>query len=158
METCTLCDPDFHYYETQDTALDIRYITHDHTSRFIQCLVKHGCQSALDDNLEVVQELSPTIQLPETTHGNSNPSTPSLGPPTPQSIEVGGNLPTIYEENEDRDADELLVENFYAELMSDDPLEQDHQGELHGNMHPVRSRLPLLRDSRHSFGHPIYYP
>ena len=31
-------------------------------------------------------------------------------------------MPTIHEDDEERDADELIVENFYAELMSSDPM------------------------------------
>jgi hypothetical protein len=58
-EMCTLiyyyseADPNFHFYETKDTALDLQSITQSNSSRFIQCLVKSGCQSALDDNVEL---------------------------------------------------------------------------------------------------------
>ena len=97
---------------------------------------ENGCQQAIDDNAEVVQTLLPAVQPP--TNPEESTRTPSLGPPTPQSIEVGGDLPTIHEDNEESDDNQLIVENFYAELMSDIPLQPDPLfEELHGDMHPL---------------------
>ena len=123
-------DPDFHYYETKDTALDIRYITQSSKSRIIQCLVKNGCQSVIDDNAEVARELSHGVQPSNSAPDARGHSTPpaqvqSAGPPTPQQIEVGGELPTIQEGDDEGNADELIVESYYAELMSDVPLQPD---------------------------------
>ncbi len=75
------------------------------------CLTKHGCRSVLDDNIEVAQELMPAIQ-PLTSPAGQAATPPSLGPPTPQSLDVGGDLPTIHEEDEERHAGELITESF----------------------------------------------
>ena len=121
---------DFHYYETEDTALDIRYITQSNKSRIIQCLVKHGCQSVIDDNAEVARELSQEVQPSNNAtdvRGNATPpaQVQSAGPPTPQNIEVGGALPPIQQGDDEENTDEFIVESFYAELMSDSPLQRD---------------------------------
>ncbi len=87
--------------------------------------------------MEVAQELMPAIQPPTSPAGQAV-TPPSVGPPTPQSLDVGGDLPTIHEENEERDADELIIESFYAELMSDQPLEADSRFEVErGNAPPI---------------------
>ncbi len=39
-------------------------------------------------------------------------------------------MPTIHEEDEERDADELIIDSLYAELMSDKPLETDPRFEV----------------------------
>ena len=45
------CDatPDFHMYESADTALNILAITHSNKSRMIQCLTKVGSDGVFDD-------------------------------------------------------------------------------------------------------------
>ena len=91
-------DPDFHYYDTKDTALDTNYITHSGKSRIIQCLVKMHDQPPIDP-------------------AGLTTTSPSAGPST--SSNIGGDLPTIPEETGELDADELIIESFYAELMSD---------------------------------------
>ena len=76
----------------------------------------------------------------EELRGNTDPdtgergNTPPLGPPTPQSIDVGGDLTPIPEDAED----ELTIETFYAELMSDCPLQPDQAyEETFGNIQPL---------------------
>ena len=46
-------------------------------------------------------------------------------PPTPQPIDVEGELHTIAEEDEMENADELVIETFYAKLTSDYRLQRD---------------------------------
>ena len=53
-------NPDFHYYETNDTALDLNHIAGSNKSRIIQCLVQHGSINILRANAEIVDELSQT--------------------------------------------------------------------------------------------------
>jgi len=132
------CDnaPDFHYYETEDTALDIQYITQNNSSRFIQCLVKTGCQLALDENVEVTQQLMPTRPTAEVERRDAPPQQDE-GPPTPVNLE--GNLPTIYEDDEERELDSMVLETFYAELTDSDLLEEISNCEdEHRNVHPVQ--------------------
>jgi hypothetical protein len=70
-------------------------------------------------------------------NAQSDTRTPSDGPPTPQSYNVGGELSAI-EEDDDEEENELVVESFYAELMSEVPLDVDlrFQDDA-GNEHPV---------------------
>ena len=116
-------------YETQDTAREIRDITNSDKARFLQCLVKHGSQWTIDDDNVQGRDKSHEDK-PSDVRGDANSvpdvrgpanSVPTPGPPTPVSIDVGGDLPTIAEDdneddNED-DADELALETFFAELM-----------------------------------------
>ena len=110
-------DPDFHYYESEDTALNIRDITGNPKARIIQCLVRDGCQSAMDDNADIAQEMMQETLPPHVQQGRSSSSSEHSGPPTPVNIDIGGNLPTIHETSE-TDSVDLIMESFYAELMN----------------------------------------
>ena len=130
-ERCTLVyymndgNPNLHYYETKDTALDIKYITQCDNARIIQCLMKSGCHSILDENAQIIQELAPTPATPQEMHGNAHPEPRSAGPPTPQSFDIGGELQPIDEGDDEEAADELITEAFWAELENNEPLQPD---------------------------------
>ena len=64
-------DPGFHFYETEDTALDLGQITHSEKSRFIQFLVKRGCQSTTDGDSAFGQEQPNDNDSPD-VRGNAN--------------------------------------------------------------------------------------
>jgi hypothetical protein len=88
--------------------------------------------------MEIAQELMPNNQ-PSRDPAGSSTTPPSAGPPTP--LNIGGDLPTIPEETEELDADELIIESFYAELMSDQPIadvtdEVSRYEEMRGNVPP----------------------
>lgn len=95
----------------------------------------HGekeCQHHLEDIKDVTQELMP---MPTATDAQTPIQTTE--PPTPHDIDIGGELPTI-DEGDEHDADDLILESFYAELMSDEPLrEEDDDAGVPGNMNPV---------------------
>ena len=114
---------DFQYYETRDITLDIPHVTCSNKARVIQCLVKTGCQSEIDTNTEMVRELMPT-STPNTL-GNLTGGSGNV--PPNQVPEETGDLPTIEEETEEED--ENLIDSFYAELLSDEPLAQDPEYE-----------------------------
>ncbi len=91
--------------------------------------------------MEIAQELMPNNQ-PSRDPAGQPTTPPTAGPPTPQSLNVGGDLSTIQEENEEQDADELIIESFYAELMSDQPIPDVADGdtryeEMRGNAPPL---------------------
>ena len=128
-------NPDFRCYETKDTALNIQHITQSSSSRIIQCLTKRGCPRTIDDNIDVdTPEVTPQPD-DDQWQGNSPamPTSDDHGPPTPQSIDIGGDLPTIHEENDGAQAEELIVESWYAELVSTEPL-TDTKEEMRGNV------------------------
>ena len=123
-------NPDFRFYETQDTALDIRHVTNSDKNRFMQCLVKNGCKNAIDppghqkSGYRKQQERSIARQIdPVGERGNVIPTTVSQEPPTPNPIDVGDDLPTIEEDDGEISTDELMIEAFCAELTSNDPLQ-----------------------------------
>ena len=146
-DKCTLIyytsdiDPNFHYYESNDTAIDFKTITHSQSIRFMQCLIKSGCPHTIEDNSSISRELSSSSTPPDDHRGNEDdadaPSTDEpLEPLTPVDIDVEGDLPTIHEDNEEHDTDEFILENFYAELMSDKVLLQETDEQVsHGNVH-----------------------
>jgi len=109
-------DPDFHFHETKDTALNIQHIAQSNKARIIQCLVKPGCPYNIDDTTDLNQELMPNPR------GSANDNTGDVpeavrtpqDPPTPIVV---GDLPTIDEDDEERDDDSLMIECFYTELM-----------------------------------------
>ena len=129
-------NPVFYCYETKDTALNIQHVTQCSHARIVQCLVKRGCPRTIDDNIELGIPEAPIPDYEE-RQGNS-PASPEImtpGPPTPRSLDIGGDLPTIHEEDDGAQADELIVESWYAELTSDTPLEPTKEEE-HGNVPP----------------------
>jgi len=134
-------DPKFKYYETSDVALDIRDVTGSNNTRFLQCLIREHCPCTVDEPTEVGNDF-PTTQQPgasEELHGDVHPQQPS-DPPTP--LEIGGELPTIQEDDAEQDDDALTIEAFYAELMSEVPMEQDTTyEELYANVYymPVQT-------------------
>ena len=52
-------NPDFHYYETNDTGLDLSTITQCGHARIIHCLTRQGCAHVFDDVSELARELTP---------------------------------------------------------------------------------------------------
>ena len=64
-DACTLVhytnddNPDFHYYESQDRALNIQQITHNNKARMIQCLTRKAYPDKFTDNTDISQELLP---------------------------------------------------------------------------------------------------
>ena len=118
-------DPSFHFYETKDIGLDILSITNSPKAKIIQCLIRDGCNNSLEDDTQVLQELSPMPMHEEEPQETSSPD----DPPTPRDINVGGDLPTIHEENEETDMDDYHMESWYAELQlrrpdTDEPLSE----------------------------------
>jgi hypothetical protein len=133
-------NPDFHFYETEDTAINIANVTQSHKSRIIQCLMKRGCHSIIEDSPELAQELMPSAAPPQSQGNDAVTPAQQPEPPTLPEDDHGGRLPTIYEEDETTSshADELIVESFYAELMSDSPLQDDPTiSQLFGNGIPM---------------------
>ena len=117
-------DPEFYYYETADTALDLQDITCSNKSRILQFLIKKGCQLCIDDYTDtdiarVLSPFPPTVEVSEEDNSTANPPTPA----------EDGRLPTIQEDNEETSLDDLIMETFYAELVSTEPLEPDHSVE-----------------------------
>ena len=49
-------NPDFHYYETTDTALNIPQIIHANNSRVIQCLTRAGSEYDFGDMTDIARE------------------------------------------------------------------------------------------------------
>ena len=132
-------DPVFYCYETKDTALNIHHITQSSAARIIQCLVQRGCSRTLDENVEVEVPEAPPPPEHRERQGNT-PASPDImtpGPPTPLPSDVGGDLSTIHEEDEGVQADELIVESWYAELMSDEQLEPMDQEHGNAPLYPV---------------------
>ena len=133
-------DPYFHFYESKDTALDIQFITQSPKARIIQCLCGPG-SNITNDSPEITHELMQSSRQPsdpgstQEMRGNANPD----NPPTPQTIDVGGELPTIAEDSEEDD--DLTLQVFYAELTSDTPLES---GPIYEEPDPFRRPITMM--------------
>jgi len=119
--------PYFHFYETSDTAIEIQNITQSKVARFVLCLIKQGCQSSIDFNTEISQELAPEHTAPETEQEEPIASQDEDLPTMPT---VGGALDSIPEEDAEGAQDEMMLETFYAELTASDLLQDSDDVEI----------------------------
>ena len=110
-------EPTFHYYETKDTALDIRTITQSTKSRTIQCMTRKGVQGTFDEGEEIAKSLMP--QHPESS------STPDDDSSSEPELDTGGPLATIHEDEEEHETVDYILELFYAELIDPRNIEED---------------------------------
>ena len=65
-----------------------------------------------------------TQDEPQDVLGDEHSSTPPT-PPQPEQHDISGRLPTIYEDEAEHDVDTLMAEDFYDELMRNQPLCED---------------------------------
>ena len=135
-------DPDFRYYETDDTALDVLKITQNPNARMIQLLCQDNASTTVEEISDITRELLPS---PDDRRSNGDDNIPdeeppdeSQGPPTP--IDMGGELPTIHEDDHEATIDELITETFYAELLEQRELQEDLE---FYTMYPDRTPMPI---------------
>jgi hypothetical protein len=121
-------DPEFHYYETKDTALNVYDITGSTKSRIMQCLTGTVHQRKLHHSDEIAEALMPTgrSSQEQMSHGNvnSDPEPMSHGNVNSDNMmqpdaSIGSELPSIPEgDNEDA----FVLQQFYDELESEEAL------------------------------------
>ena len=119
----------------------------------MQCLVKDGSQLVIHNDSALGQDQPNDDDTPD-VRGNMN-SVNTPGPPTPIRLHGDGGMSTIAEGDEEDDEDDddgLVVETFYAELISECKLrleyettmmtrEQDgREEEIQVPMHPIQMR------------------
>ena len=127
-------DPKFTYYETEDTAIDISYVTGEPKARMMQCLCRSGGITILDESPEIIKELSTSSSTPTQAQDDDQEQSDTL----PQELpDIGGPLPTIHEDEDEHSLDEYILESFYAELMDQEPLDDEETEELLDHYHPV---------------------
>ena len=123
-------------------------MTNSNRARIIQCLQRQGNRHNFGDNTEIAKELAPTDDdgaVTTTSSHNNDPggSTMTSGSvttvdhsapaqqETPEMHNIGDidRLPTIHEDDAEYDEDAMVIEEFYSELMNEQPLEDDPEFE-----------------------------
>ena len=134
-DSCTLVhynydtNPDFHFYETIDTALEVYPITHNRNSRTIQFLHVHNTTTTMDDLGDIGRELMTGNDQPPPP-APSAPSTPEVTMPTPGTSTAGSPITDLNDERlstipEGEPNDDDFLNTFYAELTSTDIINED---------------------------------
>jgi len=102
-------DPQFKYYETKDTAIELRQLTSSTKSKVIQCIVKAKCKGVLDADEDVAEEMF----TPGSDPGNRIvPEEREQNPDEPASD--SGRLSTIEEGDEEEDVDFINI--YFMEI------------------------------------------
>ena len=101
--------PAFHYYECNNTGLDVPQITGSNHSRIIQCLTSSKAGGGFHEDLS---------KFPDLADPPPDDRPPGDRPPaeTPMASEHDGRLSTIQEESEEHDIELLIMEDWYEEL------------------------------------------
>ncbi len=102
-------DPQFKYYETKDTAVELRQITSSTKSKVIQCIVKAKCKGVLEADEDIAKEMftpgaDPGDRIVPEEEEEQIPDEPASD---------SGRLSTI-EEGDEEDVD--LINSYYLEI------------------------------------------
>ena len=100
-------NPQFKYYETKDTAMDLRQVTYSTKSKVIQCIVKTGCRDVLEANGDIARELFTAGGDP------GNRTTPVEETTQDEPASESGRLSTI-EEGDEEDVE--ILDAYWIEL------------------------------------------